>query len=322
MARLALQSAIAACIVFIVMQAAGMPEKFVGILSAVLIVQPSIGSTLGEALERLLAAFVGSVIGIICLLLLPDGYGTASALAFSMLIINAIAAIKPQWRYGVVAAVALSLGAEANATETAIDRGLAIGIGIAVGIFVSICVWPETAERRAKHRLDSALNAAADRMEIVVRSALGDKRRDSGKEKERFHENMKKAASAIGAIRLADTKILEERMQLIEQLYNSVLILNCVDKESDDVLSYDKDFRCKADELCRNCSELARGLVDGERGHQRSLNDVDVLLSSIKGALSNYEKDKDQGMRTATLVFGLSQAFKNLRNLVENYGDK
>lgn len=69
-ARLAIQSAASAVIIFGLMHSPGLPEVYIGVLSAVLIVEPSIGSTLGQASDRFLATLVGSLIGLVCLLLL------------------------------------------------------------------------------------------------------------------------------------------------------------------------------------------------------------------------------------------------------------
>lgn len=322
MARLAAQSAVAACAVFVIMQTAGLPEKFVGVLSAVLIVQPSIGSTLGEAFDRFLAALVGSAIGIACLIILPDGYGTAAALAFSMLVINAIAAIKPQWRYGVVAAVALSLGAEENALRIALDRSFSIGVGVAVGIITTFLIWPDTAEKRADRYLKTALIAAADRMKIVVKSATADTMHNSEEARQRYHESIEDARKAVGAVRLANAENLKKRLSRTEQLYNSVLILNRVDEEADEAVTSNKAFRDDVEAIRNSGCKIAKGLAEGNAGFEGLLDEIDKNLSSSKRLLSNYEDDPDQDMRTAALVFGLSQIALSLRSLVEAYEDE
>ncbi|WAC02233.1 hypothetical protein N7U66_00105 [Lacinutrix neustonica] len=47
--RPALQSAVAAIIAFVIMKSLGLPEVFLCVLSAVLIVEPSIGNTISQA---------------------------------------------------------------------------------------------------------------------------------------------------------------------------------------------------------------------------------------------------------------------------------
>ncbi len=314
-ARLAIQSAVAAAFLFVIMQAIGLPEKFVGVLSAVLIVQPSIGSTLGEAFDRFLAALAGSVIGIICLIILPAGYGTAVALAFSVFVINAVAAFKPQWRYGVVAAVALSLGAESNAVETALDRSISIGLGVAVGVLTALIIWPDTAEKRAERHLRSALRAAANRLEIVVKSANAEADKDVDDEREQYHTSIENARQSAQAVRLADSESVKKRVEQVEKFHNSVLILERVGQKTDDAIFAAEDLRKLIADF-RNCGcEIARALADEEGDAHEKLGALDDRLSSIKDAQKNG--DGQDSILDEALVFGLHEVAESLRVFVE-----
>ncbi|MEM8756940.1 MAG: FUSC family protein, partial [Planctomycetota bacterium] len=157
-ARLSVQTAVSAAAMYTLMRALGLPEIFVGVLSAVLIVQPSLGSTLGSGMRRVLATVVGCAIGVVTVLAIPYGYGTAGALAISMLVMNAVASFRPDWKYGVVAAVAISMSANENALQAAGFRALSIGIGVAVGILTSVVVWPEMASTRCERKLTETLH--------------------------------------------------------------------------------------------------------------------------------------------------------------------
>ncbi|MGJ8634164.1 MAG: hypothetical protein ACSHX7_09615, partial [Luteolibacter sp.] len=53
--RLAIQAAIASAVLFIVMKTLNMPEKFVGVLSTVLVLSPGVGGTLASAWKRFAA---------------------------------------------------------------------------------------------------------------------------------------------------------------------------------------------------------------------------------------------------------------------------
>ncbi|MDX5413148.1 MAG: aluminum activated malate transporter family protein, partial [Rhodobacterales bacterium] len=152
-----MQAASAALAVYLLMQTLDLPETYLAILSAVYIVQPSVGGTMGSAANRIIATLVGSVISLICLAVLPDRLGTPVALVTSLLVINGAAVLKPAWQYGVVAAIALSLGAEEEALRTAIDRGIAIGLGATIGITASLIIWPESAAKRFERHLRSAM---------------------------------------------------------------------------------------------------------------------------------------------------------------------
>jgi uncharacterized membrane protein YccC len=162
-------------------------------LSAVLVVQPTVGHTLGASLDRIVATLVGSVLGLLCLLILPGGYGTAVALGLCMFGVNLLAGFFPQWRYGVVAAVALALGSSENILETAMDRALAIGIGAVLGTVVTLVVWPDRAIVRAKRHLRLALHAITDRLDAAVDSASGGAHDDASQARRRYHKHMENA---------------------------------------------------------------------------------------------------------------------------------
>ncbi|MDF1658793.1 MAG: FUSC family protein [Verrucomicrobiales bacterium] len=170
--RLGIQSSVAAAVLFVVMQYFELPEKFVGVLSAVLVVAPGIGGTLSKAKDRFLSTVVGCIVGSVCLLALPGGYGTAVGLAVSMLLMNLLVGFFPDWRYGIVAAVALALGSDGDVWQTAFDRCFAIGLGVVIGTSASLVVWPEKSSTRADHSLQAAIKALIDYFNLTLDSAV------------------------------------------------------------------------------------------------------------------------------------------------------
>lgn len=320
-ARLALQSAAAAAAMFILMQSIGLPEKFVGVLSAVLVVQPSVGGTLGEAWDRFAATLVGSALGIVCLIALPQGYGTAFALAFSMLVINAVAGFRPEWRYGVVAAVALALGSESDATQTAIDRSIAIGAGVVVGVVISLIVWPDTAAKRAGRHVRSALRASADRLDAAVGGALGEEEQEDKRARRRYHENIESARKAAAGVRFGNADKLRKQIEHVERLYNSALILDRVAEETDKAGGSTGDFRDKIDTLREKGCKIAKSIADGEAAENGDLEEIKILLGEVRDSV--IKGPDDQAARdhifANTLVFGLGEMVDSLEDLVEAF---
>lgn len=314
-ARLAVQSAASAAIVFVLMHSLGLPEVYIGVLTAVLIVEPSIGSTLGQASDRFLATLVGSLIGLVCLLLLPDGYGTAAALALSMLVINAVAAFKPGWRYGVVAAVAISLGAESDALQTAMDRGIAIALGIAVGTVVSLVLWPDAAETRAERYLRAAISAIGRRMTAAVEGARLSADEDDAAERRQYHDNISNARSAAEAIRFADGDTVREKIETVSRLYNSVLIVNRVAESSDGVISSNEAFQQNIENIRRCGSELVEALVQGDTDQDQRLERIGDAISAIR-KMAAHSGPGDHVLQDV-LVFGLEQLAADLHSLCE-----
>lgn len=319
--RLAVQSAAAAAATFLGMQALGLPEKFVGVLSAVLVVQPTVGNTLGEAMNRFIATVVGSLVGVVCLFLLPGGYGTALALAVSMLVMNAIAGIRPEWRYGVVAAVALSLGSEANALEAAQERGVAIGGGALIGALASIVVWPDSATKRARRHLETALRAASARLDDAIDGAQGKKSERGQEERRRYHSNIESARRAAEEIRFDDGEEIRTRIENAEKLYNSVLILNRVAEETDDAADGGNGYRDQVEEIRSLCCKVAEGLAEGDAEQDGRLDEIDDALATVRDAASDTSADPAEHVLKNALVFGLGEVRDSLRALVEAFQD-
>ncbi len=318
-ARLAVQSAAAAATTFLSMQALGLPEKFVGVLSAVLVVQPSVGNTIGEAMNRFIATIVGSLVGIACLYLLPVGYGTAIALALSMLVMNAVAGIYPEWRYGVVAAVALSLGAENDAFQSAQERAVAIGGGALIGALASVTVWPDSATKRTRRHLAEALRAAAVRLDEAVGAAQGSEDPRKHEAQRKYHSNIESARLAAEAIKLKDGDLLRDQIKMTEQLYNSALILNRVGEETDQAGDGSESYRDKVERIRVECREVANGLADGEHEQKERLDSIAESLELVRSAVCESTADPEQHVLKNALVFGLSEVIDSLKQLVDSF---
>lgn len=316
-ARLAIQSAAAGAAMYSLMQAWGLPERFVGVLSAVLVVKPTVGSTLGEAKHRVTATVLGCIIGVACLAALPSGYGTAAALAISTFLMHLIAGVRDEWRYGVVAAVALALGSESDAFATALDRSVAIGLGVAVGTLATLIVWPDRALTRAERYLSDALRAAGERLDVTVRATRNGGSSEAEEERRRFHDSFGKARDALDAVRFSDTEVLEKKKDAVERLYNSVLFLNRVAEESDGPLPEDGELADRV-EAVRHCGcELVGGLANGGAPEHEHLERITRTLEEIRRAVTRRQGDPDEHLLTNALVFGLDEVEDSLRRLVE-----
>ncbi|MBT8143164.1 MAG: FUSC family protein [Gammaproteobacteria bacterium] len=319
--RLALQSAAAAAIMYVVMQALGLPEKFVGVLSAVLVVQPSIGNTLSQGWDRVAATVVGILIGIASMLILPSGYGTAVALAFSMLVMNAVAGFRPSWRYGVVAAVALAMGSDGELLQTAFDRTLSIGIGVVVGIAVSLLVWPDKAETRALRYLRQALRGVAG----CLKAALNEGKVDSDSLPDNPHQtylsNISDARKEAHNVRLADNDSLLEKLDSIERFYYAVMILNRVAEETNDFDSASDDLAQPMYTIRDNACAVAVTLARGECDYDNQLSNIRNALKQLRQYTTDAGGDTDDLVNRNALVFGLDEIEDSLDELTDLFQD-
>lgn len=316
-ARLAVQSAAAAAGMFMLMRSLGLAEEFVGILSAVLVVQPSIGHTVGAARNRIVATLVGSAIGIGCLVLLPAGYGTAAALALSMLVINAASALRPGWRYGTVAAVALALGSESDAFETAKARALAIAIGAAVGAIATIVVWPDSAGKRSRRHLRAALRAIAKRLDAAVEGARGGPDDDGHEARKKYHDHVGEAREAADGIRFGDREAMMTRVEKAERLYNSTLILNRVAEETDCATEGDEELARRVEKIREASCHAILALAGEDEELDRYLETIRTELERARSSATKSESDPPQHVLRCALIFGLKEVLDTLEDLAE-----
>lgn len=167
--RLGIQASVAAGLTLSIMLTLGLPERFVGILSATMVVEPNIGNTLVSSQHRLVGALVGSIIGITCFAISPIGFGSVATLSLAMLLMNGLAGFRPHWRYGVVAAVALVLKAEGDGWQVALERLISIGLGIGIGTIVCLVVWPQKASTRAADEISECLQCMSAYLRQLAR---------------------------------------------------------------------------------------------------------------------------------------------------------
>ncbi len=320
-AHLAVQSAVAASAAFVLMRALGLEEAFVAVLSAVLVIQPSVGNTLAEAGDRVAATIVGSIAGITCLFLLPSGYGTAISLAITMLVINALAGFRPDWRYGVVAGVALALGSEHNVMETAQARALAIALGAFTGVAVSLVVWPDTASKRASRHINTALLAAADLLDQLIAPDNEETGRKIEAAHAQFNAGIASAREAAAGIQWADGTAIDQRISQTDRLYKSLIFIQRANAARQEAGVEENRELSKAIDVIRKEAKEAVCFL-AEDGHLR-----DGELSDVKEALEEAKKlpRTEERLDTLTdnaLVFALSEVTLSLRNLKRAFDEE
>lgn len=312
-ARLAVQSAVAAAVTFFTLRTLGLAEEFVGVLSGVLVVQPSVGNTFGAASDRVLATLVGCAIGLVCLGILPSGYGTAAALALAMLAMGAVAALRPAWRYGVVAAVALALGSEEGLLQTAIDRSTAIAIGSAIGALTSLCVWPDRGEARARRQLRDAFGAIAEILAAAVSRARSGQDAEFDENVARYHARLASAREAADGIRWGDSSDLQDELQQVDRLYNSVIIVRRVAEESEQVTITGRFADLLTEQGRSICSHIERMANPDAVAKVDEWSAIEKALEQARqDGLEPDSADGDQ-LRQSALVFGLKEVVEQLR---------
>lgn len=226
-ARLALQSAVAAAAVWLVMQAFDLPHESWAVISALYVSQHSLDGTLGAVRGRMLGTLLGAAVGLASVYLFDGEQMTVLRLALSALLINAIASAAPRLRYGVVAAAIIVLEPGQDAFAGALDRVVAIGIGSLAGAFCALLVWPQSACARALRSTRQALGDCAELVEAsIARLAEGDA--DVQPLHDRFLGHIQRARAQLAEARTRKRAVgsLRRAIHSIERLWHTLIVLD------------------------------------------------------------------------------------------------
>ena len=94
--RLAIQTSTAALISYAVAAFFALPQSYWAVVTAILVVQASLGASLGAAIDRLLATILGGAVGAVLVAVFGTSpAATVLALAASVLALSYLGALRP-----------------------------------------------------------------------------------------------------------------------------------------------------------------------------------------------------------------------------------
>ncbi|MBS0428217.1 MAG: FUSC family protein [Proteobacteria bacterium] len=177
-----------------------LPEGFWAVMSALIVLRPTAGATLGAGWDRIRGTLAGTLLGLtgVALRHLLHGFdGTATTLALVGLL-AAASALLPWLRSApITALIVLGSGglAQHSALQVAALRAVEIGIGVGVGLLLSFAsLWQATARR-----FDSACARALRRIADQVRRDFAAPPLDA-KERERRMETLRTELRALAVL--------------------------------------------------------------------------------------------------------------------------
>ena len=172
--RLTLRMSAAGLIAFALAQLLGLARDYWAVLTAVIVMQASVGGSLKAMVDRFLGTIGGAAWGAVVTSSLPhaDALSTGVALAVALVPLAGLVALRPTLRVAPVTAVIVLLGASDQQAvfQTALDRVFEIGLGSAVALAVALLISPT----RAHGMLRLAARDALAAMDEQVRNLLAD----------------------------------------------------------------------------------------------------------------------------------------------------
>src|SRR5229473_155096 len=176
-AGLTLRMSAAGLITFAIAHLLGLTQIYWAVLTAVIVMQASIGGSLKAMIDRFIGTIGGAGWGVVVTLALPHQsmLSTGVALAIALVPLAAVVAFRPGYRIAPVTAVIVLLAYtnQTGVVEAALDRVLEIGLGSVVALAVALLVAPARAQDLLCAAGRDALALMADQIEMLLGSGAG-----------------------------------------------------------------------------------------------------------------------------------------------------
>lgn len=148
-ARHAVRVAVAAAASYALATVFSLPQGYWAVITAIVVVQASLGATVGASRDRMIGTAAGAAVGALAAWLAPKTLGgEIAALAVSVGVLGWAAAARPSLKIAPVTAVIMILGSTSSQRgflEAAGLRVAEIAVGAAIGLAVALFVFPARA---------------------------------------------------------------------------------------------------------------------------------------------------------------------------------
>lgn len=260
-----------------------LPQGYWAVITGIVVMQGSLGATLGASLDRLLATVMGAAVGGIWVVvreqvLLPQ----ALVLIFAVAPMALLAALRSSFRLAPITAVIVLLGAPpGDGLLTAFHRMAEIALGCVLGGLTAQLVLPD----RARGIIEA--NAAAA-LEALGQLASAYLRREPDTAVDRITDAMRRHLAAIAA---AASDEARERAMFLRTGPPAEPMLRALRRLRSDVAMVgramagdpDADGTAAAEVLAAHFSACA-ALVQGGREDAPSLDRVDAMIGAVSAS--------------------------------------
>ena len=174
--RQAVRATVAAVAAYVLADIFGLPKGYWSVLTAVIVMQATIGATLGATVDRLLGTMLGAAAGVVGAVLSgPSALRTGVVLAAVMLVTVYIAARRPNLKLGPVTAAIVMLAdpTHADPLGAAFQRVAEIGLGAVVGVLAALLILPARARDYLRDTGAAALGDCASLLDLIAGRLAG-----------------------------------------------------------------------------------------------------------------------------------------------------
>jgi uncharacterized membrane protein YccC len=239
--QLVVRALVAAALSLFVGELLALPQSFWAVITALIIVQGSVGGTLTAGLNRLLGTLAGAVLGAAAVLArelwhLPQMLLLLVAVAPVAL----LAAIRPSFRVApITAAIVLFTNNGASPIASATDRVVEISLGTFIGVVVSILVFPSRAKRISFQHAAEVLKLLAQVLTLYLQPPVTAKLEAIDRLNGQVRAELAKVEAAAQeadrehAIRLAGEPVPDRLVRALRRLRSDVVFVGRASAASD-----------------------------------------------------------------------------------------
>ena len=333
--KLAVRMTVASLAAFTLCRLLGLSQSYPAVLTAVIVMQGSVGASLKAMLDRLLGSLGGAVWGVVVLLVLPPSDGLSLGITFTVALVPLalLAALKPAYRAAPVTAIILLLTPSNAVTPEAqaIQRVLEIGLGGIVAMAVALLVLPARAHEGMAEAAGRAIGKMGDLAAIVMKGLSGESDPDAIQS---LHDDIRIALAQAEA---AGEDATRERATYLSASPDPQSMLRTLRRLRNDFAAVGRTAAEPLPEPLRPLTEpasraaaalaaflRASGEATANQKASPSLQEVDAALAAYASAVAESRKarlTRDLSDETVGRVFGLAfvleQLHQNLKDLVD-----
>jgi uncharacterized membrane protein YccC len=336
---LALRIVVAAMATFAIGHLLGLQQSYWAVLTAIIVMQGTVGGSIKAIIDRLAGSLAGAVWGVIVCLAVPHGDVAHLALALALAIgpLAVATAFNPGWRIAPVTAIILLLapsGQTLGPVTAALNRMFEVGVGSIVAVVVSLALAPSRASANLGHAAAQALEAMA---ELVTALMRGLARERSQGELEPLHERIR---AAIATAEAAAGEVHRERFislsgpfdpaplsRTLRRVYYDLVMIHRATSAplpaAERLEAPASDFAARAAELLRALAHAisrrtAAPSADAEKDARARFIEA---VAQLRSAGATRSMPDEAVARFFGLAFALEQLGANLDDLVERAGE-
>jgi hypothetical protein len=325
--RLVVQALTATALSLLIAEALALPQGFWAVITALIIVQGSLGGTLGAGLDRVVGTLAGAALGAAAALARASWeVPLVVLLVLAVAPVALLAAIRPSFRVAPVTAAIVLLASSGNASPlaAALDRVGEIALGTVVAIAVSMLVLPSRARGLCFALSAELLDLFAQLLALHLQPPDGTKREAADRLNKRVRDGLGKLATAAQeahrehAIRVTGEPVPDRLLRTLRRLRIDVVFVGRATAANGfDRHGLDPVLGEVAGSFRAVLETLAVTLRREDRAPAPDLAELDRAIAKLRSALDAGAEGPGASRKPVALAFIIDTLRRDLGDLAD-----